>query len=100
VTLTNDGTIGHSIDFHAARIAPDVAFRDVAPGRSETYRFRATTAGVFMYHCFSAPILMHIGNGMFGAIVVDPARPLPHADREYVLIASDKQCSCPRAERP
>src|SRR5262249_42501617 len=33
VTLTNDSTIGHSIDFHAARIAPDVAFRDVAPGQ-------------------------------------------------------------------
>lgn len=100
VTLTNDGTIAHSIDFHAAQIAPDVAFRDLAPGRSETYRFRADNPGVFMYHCFSAPIMMHIANGMFGAIVVDPARPLPHADRQYVLLASEWYLDRPGLRSP
>jgi nitrite reductase (NO-forming) len=89
MTLTNGGTIPHSIDFHAARIAPNVAFRDVAPGESFTFRFRANDPGVFMYHCGTKPVLAHIANGMYGAIVVDPATPLPKADREYVLVASE-----------
>src|SRR6266540_2420425 len=89
MTLTNGGVIPHSIDFHAARIAPNVAFRDVAPGDSFTFRFKAGDPGVFMYHCGTKPVLAHIANGMYGAIVVDPATPLPKADREYVLVASE-----------
>jgi nitrite reductase (NO-forming) len=89
MTLTNGGAIPHSIDFHAARIAPNVAFRDVAPGESFTFKFRANDPGVFMYHCGTKPVLAHIANGMYGAIIVDPAKPLPHADHEYVLVASE-----------
>jgi nitrite reductase (NO-forming) len=89
MTLTNGGAIPHSIDFHAARIAPNVAFRDVAPGDSFTFRFKANDPGVFMYHCGTKPVLAHIANGMYGAIVVDPATPLPNADHEYVLVASE-----------
>jgi nitrite reductase (NO-forming) len=89
MTLTNGGAIPHSIDFHAARIAPDVAFKDVAPGESFTFRFRANDPGVYMYHCGTKPVLAHIANGMYGAIVVDPATPLPKADHEYVLVASE-----------
>jgi nitrite reductase (NO-forming) len=89
MTLTNGGAIAHSIDFHAARIAPNVAFRDVAPGESFTFRFEASDPGVFMYHCGTKPVLAHIANGMYGAIVVDPATPLPKTDREYVLVASE-----------
>ena len=89
MTLTNDGAIPHSIDFHAARIAPNLAFVDVMPGKSFTFRFKADDPGVFMYHCGTKPVLMHIANGMYGAIVVDPATPLPKADRSYVLVASE-----------
>jgi nitrite reductase (NO-forming) len=89
MTLVNGGAIPHSIDFHAARIAPDVAFKDVAPGESFTFRFKADDPGVYMYHCGTKPVLAHIANGMYGAIVVDPAKPLPQADREYVLVASE-----------
>jgi nitrite reductase (NO-forming) len=89
MTLTNGGAIPHSIDFHAARIAPDVAFRDVAPGESFTFRFTANDPGVFMYHCGTKPVLAHIANGMYGAIVVEPKEALPRADREFVLVASE-----------
>jgi nitrite reductase (NO-forming) len=90
MTLTNGGAIPHSIDFHAARIAPDVAFKDVMPGKSFTFRFKATDPGVYMYHCGTKPVLAHIANGMYGAIVVSPAsKPLPKADKEYVLVASE-----------
>jgi nitrite reductase (NO-forming) len=89
MTLTNGGSIPHSIDFHAARIAPNVAFKDVLPGGSFTFRFVAGDPGVFMYHCGTKPVLAHIANGMYGAIVVSPATPLPRADKEYVLVASE-----------
>ena len=89
MTLTNGGVIPHSIDFHAARIAPNMAFKDVAPGDSFTFRFVAGDPGVFMYHCGTKPVLAHIANGMYGALVVDPATPLPKADHEYVLVASE-----------
>ncbi|HEU5490663.1 MAG TPA: multicopper oxidase domain-containing protein [Gaiellaceae bacterium] len=89
MTLTNGGAIPHSIDFHAARIAPNVAFKDVAPGESFTFRFKANDPGVYMYHCGTKPVLAHIANGMYGAIVVDPETPLPKADKEYVLVASE-----------
>ena len=89
MTLTNGGAIPHSIDFHAARIAPNKAFRDVAPGESFTFRFKAGDPGVFMYHCGTKPVLAHIANGMYGAIVVTPTKALPPVDHEYVLVASE-----------
>jgi len=90
ITLTNSGAIPHSVDFHAARIAPDKAFGDVMPGKSVSYTFRANDPGVFMYHCGTKPVLMHIANGMYGAIVVEPpAGVLPRADKNYVLVASE-----------
>ena len=83
MTLTNGGSIPHSIDFHAARIAPNVAFRDVTPGDSFTFRFTAGDPGVYMYHCGTKPVLAHIANGMYGAIVVEPKEGvLPKADKE------------------
>ncbi len=89
MTLTNGGAIPHSIDFHAARIAPNKAFADVAPGDSFTFRFTAGDPGVFMYHCGTKPVLAHIANGMYGAIVVQPKEGLPPVDNEYVLVASE-----------
>jgi nitrite reductase (NO-forming) len=90
ITLTNKGAIPHSVDFHAARIAPNKAFIDVMPGTSVSYTFRANDPGVFMYHCGTKPVLMHIANGMYGAIVVEP-KPgvLPPADENYVLVAGE-----------
>src|SRR5438105_9404536 len=101
ITLTNDGAIPHSVDFHAARVAPDKAFRDVMPGKSVSYTFRANDAGVFMYHCGTKPVLMHIANGMYGAIVVEP-KPgvLPKADKNYVLVASEWYLSSDGLAKP
>ena len=87
-TLTNGHTIPHSMDFHAARIAPNVAFKDVLPGESFTFRFKANDPGVYMYHCGTKPVLAHIANGMYGAIIVRP-KDMPPADNEYALVASE-----------
>jgi nitrite reductase (NO-forming) len=88
-TITNSGDLPHSIDYHAARIAPDRAFRDVAPGESFTYSFTATDPGVFMYHCGTAPVVHHIANGMYGMIIVEPEGGLPPVDRELAFVQSD-----------
>lgn len=89
LTLTNKGAIPHSVDFHAARIAPNVAFRDVQPGESIRYSFVANDPGAFMFHCGTKPVLAHIANGMYGAIIVEPRTPLPSVDRNYVLVSSE-----------
>jgi nitrite reductase (NO-forming) len=88
VTLHNSSPMPHSVDFHAANIAPNVAFSDVMPGQDKTFSFVAKAPGVFMYHCGTAPAFLHIANGMYGAIVVEPAN-MPAADKEYVLVGSE-----------
>lgn len=88
VTLTNDGTVDHGVDFHAGALAPDSPMRPIDPGQSLVYRFTATKAGVWMYHCSTMPMLHHVGNGMYGAIVIDPPDLAP-VDREYVLVQSE-----------
>jgi nitrite reductase (NO-forming) len=88
VTLVNKAPMPHSVDFHAAQVAPNVDFSDIAPGEAKTFSFVASTPGVFMYHCGTAPAFLHIANGMYGAIVVEP-KGMPHADRQYVLVSSE-----------
>jgi len=78
----------HSVDFHAAEVAPNLAFRNVQPGKSFTYSFVPNRAGVFMYHCGTGPMLEHLGRGMQGMIVIDPAVPRPPA-REIFLVQSE-----------
>ncbi|HLV25754.1 MAG TPA: multicopper oxidase domain-containing protein [Gemmatimonadales bacterium] len=87
-TLTNEGVVPHSMDFHAAQLDPKVAFRSVVQGDSVTFTFKPRWAGAFMYHCGTAPVLMHIGAGMYGAIIVSPRNPLPPA-KEFVLVQSE-----------
>ena len=87
-TLTNRGIMPHSMDFHCAQVNPKTAFRSIAPGESVSFSFTPRYAGAFLYHCGTPPILMHIGAGMFGAIIVDPLTPLPPA-REFVLVQSE-----------
>jgi nitrite reductase (NO-forming) len=99
-TLTNASTIGmqHSIDFHAAMTPwadlPAAGattltgnYQPVNPGDTKTFDWVAMYPGVFMYHCGVPPVLQHISNGMYGAIIVEPPG-LPK-EREYVLVSSE-----------
>ncbi len=88
VTLVNDGTIGHSVDFHASMVAWNDEMRTIDPGQKLLYEFQATKAGIFMYHCGTAPALHHIGNGMYGAIIIDPPN-LPPVDHEFAIVQSE-----------
>ena len=102
VTLTNKSPMPHSVDFHAARIAPDKGFVDILPGKSFTFSFKANDPGVYMYHCGTKPVLAHIANGMYGAIVVDPANPklLPPAHHAYVLVSGEWYLNAPGDKKP
>ncbi|GAB1692193.1 multicopper oxidase domain-containing protein [Krasilnikovia sp. M28-CT-15] len=88
ITLVNDGSLDHGIDFHAGALAPDRPMRPINAGERLVYRFTATKAGIWMYHCSTMPMLHHIGNGMYGAVIIDPPGLTP-VDREYVLVQSE-----------
>lgn len=88
VTFVNDGEMGHSIDFHASKVAPNDEMRTIQPGEELTYEFVAEHAGIWMYHCGTAPVLLHTANGQYGAVVVDPPD-LPAVDHEYIFVQSE-----------
>ncbi|RFU42414.1 nitrite reductase [Actinomadura logoneensis] len=95
ITLVNDDPgMGHGIDFHAGSLSPDKPMRTIPPGQRLVYRFRAERAGAWLYHCSTAPMLQHIGNGMYGAVVIDPPG-LEKADHEYVLVTSQLYLGTP-----
>lgn len=87
VTLLNDTNMGHGIDFHAGALAPDQPMRTLAPGERLVYRFTAQRAGAWLYHCSTPPMALHIANGMYGAVIIDPPG-LAQVDREYVLVGA------------
>ena len=90
VTLTNESKMGHSIDFHSALAPPDVAYQTIAPGSTIHFSWVARYPGTFLYHCGTPPVLMHISNGMYGAVIVDPQDGWPGGDAEsYVLVQSE-----------
>jgi nitrite reductase (NO-forming) len=87
-TLVNEAPMPHSLDFHAAEIAPSRAYVNLMPHDSLHYRFVARVPGAFMYHCGTAPVALHIANGMYRAIIVDPRSGRTPA-REFVFVQSE-----------
>ncbi|TLS50671.1 nitrite reductase [Paenibacillus antri] len=92
-TLKNmDPYMAHSMDFHAVHAAPSRKFANVQPNESGTFTYEANMPGVFMYHCGTAPVLLHIANGMHGVIIVEPNDGYPtdgEIDREYVVTQNE-----------
>ncbi|WP_236266067.1 multicopper oxidase domain-containing protein [Actinomyces sp. zg328] len=88
ITLVNNGSMSHSIDFHAGIVSPDAVMRSINPGESLVYSFTAEHAGIWLYHCSTAPMSVHLASGMHGAVIIDPDG-LAGVDREYVLIQSE-----------
>ncbi|MBI3748204.1 MAG: multicopper oxidase domain-containing protein [Chloroflexi bacterium] len=89
INLKNEGAMAHSIDFHASQTAWNDQMVDIAPGGTATYTFKADYAGVWMYHCGTAPALEHIANGMFGMVIVEPKGGLPKVDQEFAFVQSE-----------
>jgi nitrite reductase (NO-forming) len=91
VHLRNPATnqLPHSVDFHASQVAWNDEMTSISPGEEKLYEWRADYAGVWMYHCGTAPALHHIANGMYGMVIVEPAAGLPAVDREIALVQSE-----------
>src|SRR5262249_30592858 len=92
-TLTNADTgMAHSIDFHAAQTPWSKNYQSIGPGQASSFEWTAKYPGVFMYHCGTPPVMDHMANGMYGAIIVDPAGGWGGggaAAQEYVLVQSE-----------
>ncbi len=80
----------HNIDLHAVTgPGGGAAASFTAPGHSSVFSFKALNAGLYVYHCATAPVGMHIANGMYGLILVEPKEGLPKVDREYYVMQGD-----------
>ncbi|MFN8610646.1 MAG: copper-containing nitrite reductase [Vulcanimicrobiota bacterium] len=80
----------HNIDLHAVTGPGGGATSSfTAPGHESKFSFRAVNRGLFVYHCATAPVGMHIGNGMYGLILVEPPEGLPKVDREFYVMQGD-----------
>jgi nitrite reductase (NO-forming) len=90
VTVVNNSPMPHSIDFHAARIPANIAYRMIMPKDSVQFEFTAKDAGAFMVHCGTPPVTMHLMQGMYFAFIVDPKNGWgTKADKEFVLVQSE-----------
>jgi nitrite reductase (NO-forming) len=90
VTLVNLASMPHSIDFHSARIAPDHAYRTIQMGEEVTFEFVARDPGVYVVHCGTPPVTLHLMQGMYLTMVVDPRGGWgTEADKEFVITQSE-----------
>jgi nitrite reductase (NO-forming) len=90
--LGNDehSAVPHNIDLHAVTGPGGGAAATLTlPGGESVFTFRALNPGLYVYHCAVAPVPMHIGNGMYGLILVEPAEGLPRVDREFYVMQSE-----------
>ena len=91
IHLKNPATsaVPHSVDFHASQVAWNDEMTSINPGEEKLYEWKAEYAGVWMYHCGTAPALHHIANGMYGMVIVEPEEGLPQVDKEFALVQSE-----------
>lgn len=92
LTLANpkESTMPHNIDLHAVTgPGGGAAFTLAKPGEEKTARFKLLQPGLYVYHCAAPPVTEHIANGMYGLILVEPAKGLPPADKEFYVLQSE-----------
>jgi nitrite reductase (NO-forming) len=85
-----DSKMPHNIDLHGVTgPGGGAASSFTAPGHRSRFTFKALNAGLYVYHCATAPVGMHVANGMYGLILVEPPEGLPAVDREYYVMQGD-----------
>jgi nitrite reductase (NO-forming) len=98
VHLKNDAgsAMSHNVDFHAV-IGPGGGAKatEANPGETRGFEFKAEHPGLFVYHCAVSMAAMHISNGMYGLILVEPAGGLPKVDREYYVMQGEVYTQAP-----
>jgi nitrite reductase (NO-forming) len=92
ITLKNakGNSLLHNIDLHAVwGQGGGAALMNVAPGEEKSFVFKATTPGLFVYHCAMPIIAQHISSGMYGMILIEPEGGLPKVDKEFYIMQGD-----------
>src|SRR2546423_8664380 len=90
IKLVNEASMPHSIDFHAARIPMNKAFRTILPKDSLSFEFTPRDPGAYLVHCGTPPVLLHLMQGMYLPIIVDPKGGWPgKVDKEFVIVQSE-----------
>ena len=85
-----DSKMPHNIDLHGVTgPGGGAASSFTAPGHQSQFTFKALNQGIYVYHCATAPVGMHIANGMYGLILVEPPEGLPPVDHEYYVMQGD-----------
>ncbi len=85
-----DSKMPHNIDLHAVTGPGGGATSSfTAPGHESVFSFKALNQGLFVYHCATAPVGMHIANGMYGLILVEPPEGLPPVDKEFYVMQGE-----------
>lgn len=85
-----DSKMPHNIDLHGVTgPGGGAASSFTAPGHVSRFTFKALNAGLYVYHCATAPVGMHIANGMYGLILIEPPEGLPPVDKEYYVMQGD-----------
>lgn len=85
-----DSKLPHNIDLHAVTGPGGGASSSfTAPGHETVFSFKALNQGLFVYHCATAPVGMHVANGMYGLILVEPPEGLPPVDKEYYVMQGE-----------
>jgi nitrite reductase (NO-forming) len=80
----------HSIDFHAAMVNPADKYRTIFPGETISFTWTANYPGVFMYHCGTPMVLLHMIAGMVGMVIVEPREGFPDkVDREFAIVQNE-----------
>ena len=91
-----DSKLPHNIDLHAVTGPGGGATSSfTAPGHSSQFSFKALNPGLFVYHCATAPVGMHVANGMYGLILVEPEGGLPPVDHEYYVMQGEFYTAAP-----
>lgn len=79
----------HSLDFHASEVAWNDQMVTINPGEERDFQWVAEYAGVYMYHCITAPPVHHVASGMFGVMIVEPHRGLRKVDKEFAIVQNE-----------
>ncbi|MCL5029796.1 MAG: copper-containing nitrite reductase [Bacteroidetes bacterium] len=82
--------VPHSIDLHAVSgPGGGASASQTIPGHASVFSFKAEHAGLYVYHCATQPVPLHIANGMYGLIYVQPKKELHPVDQEYYVMQSE-----------
>jgi nitrite reductase (NO-forming) len=82
--------VPHNIDLHSVTGPGGGAeVTLISPGEQSTFEWKALKSGIYVYHCATAPVPMHVSNGMYGLILVEPEKPLPPVDKEFYIMQSE-----------